>query len=174
MTSRASLERLKAMIHYIVETAPPRSIGKVKLNKVLWFADKDYYLRTGKTISGDKYLRFPQGPVSDNLPHALDELATERKIYIRKERVFSYEKYCYISLIEPDTSMFSGDEVAAIQRALDFVSPLTAQQISAISHDRIWEIFQHNEEIPMCAVLAADTQIPAQEDIEWAKKQEWA
>lgn len=174
MTSNAPLERLKAMIHYVVETAPPRSIGKVKLNKVLWFADKDNYLRTGKTISGDKYLRFRQGPVSNNLPQALEELASEHKIHIRKERVISYEQYCYISLVEPDTSVFSGDEVAAIQRALDFIAPLTAQQISAISHDRTWEIFRNNEEIPMCAVLAADTVEPAQEDIEWAQTREWA
>ena len=45
-----TLHKLKAMIHYIVENAPHRSLGKVKLNKILWFADKNVFLKSGKTI----------------------------------------------------------------------------------------------------------------------------
>ena len=157
MAEMQDLSRLKAMIHYIVEAAPYRSFGKVKLNKMLWFADRDMYIRTGQTISHDAYLRYPQGPVSKNILEALNELQEEGKLHIRKERVITYEQFFYVSLAEPDISIFNGEEISAIGRAIALIAPLTAEQASSLSHDRVWQIFGPNEEIPMYAVLAADT-----------------
>lgn len=165
------LARLKAMIHYIIEASPPRALGKVKLNKILWFADRDQYLRTGKTISGDAYLRYPQGPVSKHLLEALRELAAEKKIHIRQEKVISYDQYCYISLEEPDVAMFTAEDLAAITRSISFITPLTAQQASNLSHDRTWEIFEDKEEIPMFAVLASQTRDLQDDDLKWAMEE---
>ena len=172
MPDNISLSRLKAMIHYIVDRAPYRALGKVKLNKILWFADRAMYLHSGKTISGDTYLRFPQGPVSRHLLAAQEELQAERKIHIRWERMPAYEQYFYLSLEDPDISAFDADEIDAINRSLDMIAPLTARQASELSHDRTWETFANGEEIPMYAVLAADTREPTPEDIAWAESVE--
>lgn len=168
MSEKQDLSRLKAMIHYIVETAPHRSFGKVKLNKMLWFADRDMYIRSGQTISHDAYLRFPQGPVSKNIQEAIRELESEGKIHVRKERVITYEQFFYQSLAEPDISLFNAEEIAAINRAITLIAPLTAEQASSLSHDRARQIFAPNEEIPMYAVLAAETRELDEEDIKLA------
>lgn len=80
----------------------------------------------------------------------------------------SYEQYCYLSLLEPDVALFTGEEVAAINRAIALISPMTAQQASSFSHDRTWTIFEDKEEIPMFAVLAAETRELEPADLKWA------
>lgn len=167
MAATNSLGRLKAMIHYIVDAAPYQSLGKTKLNKILWFADREMYLRKGKTISGDSYLRFPQGPVSKSILLAQNELVDEGKILCRKVRRH-YEQFEYISLLPPDISLFTTEEIDILGRQIAWISPLSATKISEISHDRTWETFADGEEIPMYAVLAARTRDFQPEDLEWA------
>ncbi len=163
-----SLERLKDMIHYVVEVTPPQSLGKTKLNKILWFSDREMYLKKGKTISGDSYLRFPQGPVSKNILLALDELQSENRIVMHKVRNASYEQYLFFSLVEPSLSAFSTEEISVIAAQIAWISPLSAKEISAVSHDRTWDTFENGEEIPMYAVLASQTRELTPADLEWA------
>lgn len=169
MTSPAP-DKLKAMIHYIADASPRGMLGKVKLNKVLWFSDREMYLKTGQTISGETYLRFPNGPVSRNLLNAQRQLEAEGKILIRKVRHYSYEQYEYLSLTDPDISPFSPQELDIIGRQISWIAPLHATQVSEISHDRTWEIFSDGEEIPMFAVLAAKTRDFTPEDMTWAQE----
>lgn len=167
MAELSSLERLKAMVHYIADAVPRQALGKTKLNKILWYSDREMFLQTGKTISGDAYLRFPQGPVSKNILRAQDELVREGKIICRKVRRH-YEQFEYVSLVAPDISMFSNVEIDIIGRQIAWISPLPAVQVSKISHDRTWETYANGEEIPMYAVLAARTRDFQPEDLEWA------
>lgn len=161
-------EKLKAMIHYIADASPQGMLGKVKLNKILWFADREMFLRTGETISGETYLRFPQGPVSKNLLVAQAQLEDEKKILIRKVRHYGYEQFEYISLSDPDITLFSVREIDVIGRQIAWIGPLPATEVSEISHDRTWEIFADGEEIPMFAVLASKTRDFTPEDMDWA------
>lgn len=167
MANTNPLERLKAMIHYIADAVPRQALGKTKLNKILWFSDREMYLRTGHTISGDAYLRFPQGPVSKNILQAQDELACEGKILYRRVKR-PYEQYEYISLMAPDISFFSAEEIDVIGRQIAWIAPLSAKEVSAISHDRTWQTYKDGEEIPMFAVLAATTRDFQPEDLNWA------
>lgn len=167
MSETNSIARLKAMIHYIIDAVPRRELGKTKLNKILWFSDRAMYLQAGKTISGDTYLRFPQGPVSKNILTAQHELIAEGKILIRKIHDV-YDRYEYISLKKPDISMFSSEEIDVISRQSAWIQPLSAREVSRISHDHTWKTFKDGEEIPMYAVLASETRDLQSEDLEWA------
>lgn len=167
MAANISLERLKAMIHYIADTVPRQALGKTKMNKILWFSDREMYLRHGRTISGDTYLRFPQGPVSKNILDAQAELVREGRIVCRKVRHY-YDQYEYISLLPPDISGFSAEEIDIMARQIAWLAPLTAAEVSEVSHDRTWQIFNDGEEIPMFAVLAAETRELEPADLEWA------
>lgn len=166
-----SLERLKGMIHYVVGATPPQNLGKVKLNKILWFSDREMFLKHGKTISGDSYLRFPQGPVSKNILAALDELQAEKRIMMHRVYNAGYEQFLFFSLLEPDLSAFSAEEIAIIAAQIAWITPLTAKQVSEISHDRTWATFENGEEISMFAVLASRTRELVSTDLEWVGRE---
>ena len=45
-------DKLQAAVHYVCFRSPdPRSLGKTKLNKILYYADREAYLRTGRPIT---------------------------------------------------------------------------------------------------------------------------
>src|SRR5215831_1677028 len=76
-----SANRLAALAHYVIWRCNPAELGTVKLNKILWFADLEYYRRTGHTITGaTAYTKLPHGPVAKGILEALDGLEAEDKI----------------------------------------------------------------------------------------------
>lgn len=162
------ISKLMGMIHYIADAVPVGMLGKTKLNKILWFSDREMYLRVGHTIAGETYLRFPQGPVSKHLLDAQEQLVAQHKILLKKARHYTYEQFEYISLTDPDISAFTAQEIDIMGRQIAWIYPMTAVQISEISHDRTWQIFQNGEEIPMFTVLAAKTRDITPEDLQWA------
>lgn len=84
MTS-LNMAKLKAMVHYIIASVPPEELDITKLNAILWRADREAFLKLGQTISGDTYIRRPEGPVSKNLDAALLSLYQDGAIDIQKK-----------------------------------------------------------------------------------------
>lgn len=59
-----SEEKLRELVLYIADRcSKDRHFGRVKLNKVLWFADASSYAFTGKPVTGATYIRLNNGPV---------------------------------------------------------------------------------------------------------------
>ena len=168
MENISELSKLKAMIHYIADVVPRHNLGKVKLNKILWFSDREMYLKHGRTISGDTYRRYPLGPVSANIIPAIESLQEEKKLIVRKIRHYTFEGYEYTSCSKPDTSTLNSDELAIIDRQIAWISPRSANDVSDISHDATWDMYENGEEIPMYSVLAARTREVTAADIAWA------
>jgi hypothetical protein len=165
---RYNSDKLRDMIHYIVDISEGGELGKTKLNKILWFSDREMFLRSGATITGETYLRYPQGPVSQHILDILHTLSETGKILIRTKRRFDYEQYTYLSLAVPDISTFTGSEIDVITRQVSWILPMTAVEISAISHGRAWELAEKYKEIPMFSVLAEKVRDPLPDDLAWA------
>ena len=163
--------KFKAMIHYIADAVPRAMLGKVRLNKILWFSDREMYLQTGKTISGETYLKYPQGPISENILTSCEELADERKIAVRKSRYFQHEQYEYISLQEPDIQAFTAQEIDIISRMILMVTSMSASEVSDFSHGRAWLTTEFGKEIPMFSVLAENTRELTPDDAGWIYKE---
>jgi hypothetical protein len=126
------------------------------------------FLRYGKTISGETYRKFPQGPVCRHLSAILDTLVQEKQIAVRKAKVYDYEQYEYISLVEPDLSPFTAQEIDVIWRQISRIEPLLDKEAGLFPHGRAWEIADMWEEIPMYSVSADKTREITEEDLAWA------
>src|SRR5689334_4331785 len=81
------LEKFKALVLYICDafSTNPTSLGKVKLQKILWNLDRTAYLKSGSTISGVPYVKMPQGPATPLLDDAISELERDGKLTARFE-----------------------------------------------------------------------------------------
>jgi hypothetical protein len=170
-------DKLRAAVHYVCFRSPdPRRLGKTKLNKILYYADREAYLRTGDPITGERYVKHQYGPVSSHLDETLRGLEKDRLIAIADASGYnayvgaSYAQKQFVALRRPDVSLFTAEEVSLIEQYVDVIcNQHSARSISDMSHDVVWEAAEIGEEIPsVTAFLQPPAEItPA--DVAWAR-----
>ena len=173
-------DKFTNLVHYIIFKCAenPSSLGAIKLNKILWFADKFAYLDRGETITGARYVKRRFGPVPDQIVEATDSLEAEEKIeieekrtFVYKQRLLSYKQRLFYSKLPANTSGFDEQELELVDALIDVIcKEHTAMSISDLSHDLVWEAASEGEEMPMSATLVAEPAEINQSDVEWAKK----
>lgn len=164
-------EKFKALIHYVCAQSPnPLSLGATKLNKILWFAERDCYLR-GEPISGVPFIKLPYGPVPMAIDEYLEELGNEGRLLVRDIEWRGKPKREFIALKEASVDPFTKGQISVIDRATQAICRLhTAESISKASHDEVWDLAAIGEEIPLYATYGRRGQI-GEEDIKWANTQ---
>lgn len=169
-----SFQKLKTMMHVVCAMATnPNVLGRIKLNKVPWYADTFSLVLHGKPITGEHFIKRQFGPVPGRFTLAEEKLVEEGKI--KRSQVmtrYNMVKDEFVSLEEPDAAVFSGEEMRLIQAAFEHVCLRnTARSISEETHDDIWELAKIGDEIPLHTVFAAELEELTERDIEWAKAQ---
>lgn len=96
--------------------------------KTLYFADKYHLNRYSRFIVGDKYARLPQGMVASD---TYDLLKSSNKH-------FKAHGPTITPLAEADMSEFSPSDLVALNYAIDFCKDKTANELSELSHDEIY------------------------------------
>jgi antitoxin SocA-like protein len=165
-------DKFKAMVHYIVATCEDsKRLGAVRLNKICWFSDTLSYRFTGASMTGETYIKRKFGPVPKTILGALRELQDEKKIGIFEHEVLpSRTMRMFVPLTEAPKQQFNPEELRILDYVIDHVcNHHTANSISELSHDSIWDAANDGEEIPMCATLVATPAELTPEVIEWAR-----
>ena len=171
--SNESFERLQALLHYVCDKAEdPSVLGRVKLNKVPWYADTIAFMIMGKSITGERYIKRQFGPVPAKFVPALRKLEEDGKIVKGKVTVFNLTKHEFTSRITPDLSKFTADELQIINQAYEHVCLRnTGKSISNETHNHIWEHAEIGEEIPLETVFATQFAEITETDVDWAKQE---
>lgn len=162
------MRKFKALVHFIIHQcrARPSELGAVRLNKALWFSDVTAYRVDGKPITTEKYVKRQFGPVPRRVLHALERLQMESAIAIMEpEHEFDTRKY--VSLKPPSSTLLNDREKYITSVVLESVLGHTANEISEMSHDHIWEAAFEGEEIPLAATLGSPGEITS-ESLVWA------
>jgi Protein of unknown function (DUF4065) len=170
-TYRLNWPKFKELVHYICEKAEdPSCLGSIKLNKVLWYSDVVNYLATGRSITGETYVKRQHGPVPRDVVRAIQELVDEGKIERGKADHFGWMKNEFISIYSSDKNMFTGSEMSFIDDAFEHVCMRhTAMSVSEETHNQIWRMAEMGEVIPYEAVFASIVGELDETDLEWAK-----
>ncbi len=163
-------EKFKALVHFIVASCEdPQRLGAVRLNKICWFADTIGYRLNGVPISGETYVKRQRGPVPKNILRTIRELEDEKKIHVFEKAMGPYKMRLFVPLSTPNSSMFSKVEFEIINSVIANVCENhTANSISDLSHDQIWDAANEGEEIPMFATLASTRGELTTRVIQWA------
>ena len=139
------------------------------MNKILWYADTRAYLYFGKAITGSKYVKKQFGPVPREIAGVLSELSDEGAIVARDGQLYFYPQRQFISVIDPDISTFTAKEISLVDKLIEIICEShTAQSISDLTHDDIWEMAEIGEEIPYCTIYAAKRGDVCEDDMSWA------
>lgn len=125
--------------------------GKKKLAKLLYFIDFDFYEKYAKSITGDIYKALPMGPVPSALVSVTEEMIKMKMLEIKKENEF--EGYIptevYRSIIKPDLSIFSREEIRMLKRVVKHYGHLSGKQLQDLTHaEAPYTAAKPNEEVP--------------------------
>ena len=110
--------------------------GKKKLAKLLYFTDFDLYEKRQRSLTGDVYKAFPMGP----LPSAFEQITAEmtKKKLLTVENIKERDDYnateIYRCIVEPDTSVFDGEEKKMLDRIAIKYGQLNGKQLEELSH----------------------------------------
>lgn len=162
--------KLKALTRWIIHQCreDPSVLGSVRLNKALWFTDTLKYRSAGHPVTEAVYAKRKNGPVARNAVQVLRALEEEGKIEIR-QRTEPFKPHLYLSRQTPDTTPLLPNNLELAGKVVDFVCNESANELSRLTHDEVWDVAQEGEELPHYATLAVVARPPSREAGEWAK-----
>ena len=155
------LKKFKQVLQYVIlKTRSTDNVGKTVLYKILYFIDFNYYELFEEKLTGETYLKYPYGPAPRDFDDVMSELKDERLIEEKKWTDGRYSRIKYLSIVEPDTSKISKEELDFIDKNIYKYSHFNATQISEHSHKDIPYIAAEDfEELDYELVFYRDTDL---------------
>jgi uncharacterized phage-associated protein len=140
--------KFKDAVHYICAKCPVDELGKVKLHKILYFADMIHFIETGAPLTGVQYQKQKFGPMARHLNWAIDDLIKDNRLRVEKSDYFGFEKMDYYALGEVNRSRLNENARRVLDEVIEFVRLRSAKAISEFSHMAAWEAVEIGDTIP--------------------------
>ena len=106
---------------------------KMKICKLLYFADKEHLLRYGRPITGDSYVRMTYGPTPSAGLNLMRGMASSRLTVLFQSKIAVHANDVR-ALSSPDLSVFSKSDLRVMQEVCEKYGRLNASQLSRASH----------------------------------------
>lgn len=144
--------KFKQVLLYILnKCAQKPNVWKTVINKLLYFADFNYFEKYMNSISGVEYVKLPKWPVPKIMDTILPIMEKEQLIKQIEVPYFNYTQQKIIPLTTPDISIFSVLEIAEIDAVINNYSDKSAERLSERSHNDMpykatkntWEIISY-------------------------------
>lgn len=164
-------EKLRELILYISDRSETdERYGSTRLAKTLFYADFLFYTKHGRSITGERYIRKPNGPVPDSLLNVRDQMERKRELIVKERDHLGFRQKRPIAIRPPDLSAFSGEEIAMVDYVLSLFEGKSATEVSELSHRfEAWQLANDGEEIPYFTALLSDGE-PTPDDWELARE----
>lgn len=157
-------KRLQELIIYIAERAEgDETFGRVKLAKILFFADFTSYQLYNQPVTGTAYIHWQKGPVPEGFLDILDEMEANGHIITRAEPYYQYEQKRVVARRKADVTMFSGRDIQLVEDLIRLYWGKSAAEIADSSHGVAWNLVAQNEKIPYQASLLSDEPLTEKE-----------
>ncbi len=125
-------EKISAMVQYFASQS--REMLKVKLMKLLHYADMQFFKENGTSISGSRYVHYPYGPVPYNYDLLLGLMNAEGEIKTEIRNDGNYEKHVIVAIVKNWDDVLAANEIDMLRRVYDFFRDYTSSQIAEYSH----------------------------------------
>ncbi len=134
------VEKFKQTLLYILNKVGSRpNIGQTALYKLLYFIDFDYYEKYEKPLIGAKYIRNTYGPTPVSFVKIIKDMEGAGQLVTVKSKRFAYDQTKYVPAVNPDVSVFNGQELQHIDDEITRLAHLSARELSDLSHiDTPW------------------------------------
>ena len=130
--------------------------GGTKLNKILFYSDFFSYGKKGTPITGAEYFKLEFGPVPKRLMAVQSNLEDAGDAVVQKSDFLGKEQKRLVALRDPDLSLFRADEIELVNKVIEKLEHMSAEEVSDLSHIRIWRITKLKQSIPYQAYFVSD------------------
>jgi len=127
------IDRLKAIVLYVLNSVPEKYLGKHELFKILYFANQKHLIRYGNAIITDFYA-FQHGPVPSSLLNYLNG----RNTITSSLSIDAETKYVLSPKEKPDMDELSKSEVECLNESIKENGGLSFIELTNKSHDSAW------------------------------------
>lgn len=140
--------RLQELILYICDVCRnDPNFGAVKLNKILSRADFTYFLQAGHSITGGAYKKLDFGPVPEQLVQVRRMMIDNGELFLKGD-YYGSPKQIPVAKRRARLNIFTGDEIAVLDKAIIDLREYNAREVSTISHDIKYHLTELNALIP--------------------------
>jgi hypothetical protein len=156
---QANDQKFRELILYISQQcANQPTFGATKLNKILYFSDFLAYADNESPITGHEYQKLKAGPAPRKLPAIREQMIREGILAIQPIELNSgYVQERPVNLRKPELKMFTGNEIAIVDRVIAALENSTAKAASDLSHKMVgWLAAKDGETIPYCSILISN------------------
>jgi transcriptional regulator with XRE-family HTH domain len=131
-----SLHKLREMVIYFADQVAP---WKVKLNKLLFYADFLHFKKTNYSISGARYYAIPMGPVLDKYHTVFEYIGAQGDIRIETKTFDSGigERFVAAKDRSFNDTLFSKDELMTLTEASKAFRKMKTEEMIDLSHKEI-------------------------------------
>ena len=129
-------KKYKSIILYFASKINNGTLGKVKLMKLLYYLDFDYFEKYRKSVTGDEYIRMPLGPVPSHGEEILNEMKKGGEVKIKRvEMPQGMSDQNLISAVKPlDLSPLSKEEIFMLGETCDKWEKFSGNEMKNASH----------------------------------------
>ncbi|MFH1029724.1 MAG: Panacea domain-containing protein [bacterium] len=128
-------KKYKNVILFFANRIQNNTLGKLKIMKLLYFLDFDFFEKYGKSVTGDEYLRFERGPVPRMAEKILKEM-TGKEIKVTKIKMGAgyNDQHHVSSLQEFDMGLFTKEELLMMEDIADKWEKFSGAEMKNASH----------------------------------------
>jgi hypothetical protein len=162
----ADERKLAELILYISEKCGnDPTFGAIKLNKILCFSDFLFYAYNDRGITNVEYQKLPNGPAPRRLLPVRDELIKNGELAVQEVALKSgHTQKRTVNLRKANLTIFSGAEIAQVDRVIESMQDATAELVSDMSHNLVgWLVVEDGETIPYNTIYFANPPITEDE-----------
>lgn len=165
-----TVDKFRELILYVArETEGDERCGATKLNKILFYADFRAYQMLGQSISGQTYQKLEYGPAPKGIVPAVEAMVEGKECVWADRNHFGLHQKKLVALREAELDGFSASEIDLVRDVIDELRPLSARQISDLSHEFVgWQAADHGDDILYETVFVSEMRELTGKEQEWA------
>ena len=144
-------DKLKAAVAYLTERSlRDENFGQVKLVKLLYYADCEAYVQTGKPLTGANYIHEDHGPFPEGWRSITDQLEREGVVRILSEDIRGgYRRRRAVPVGPSNTDVLTDQERTFLDEQLRRFTGFNPVQIEDYSHNEVaWTSTVAGEIVP--------------------------
>jgi uncharacterized phage-associated protein len=128
-------KKYKNAILYFANKIQNGTLGRLKMMKLLYYLDFDFFEKYGRSVTGDIYLRWENGPVPESGLAMLTKMrGQEIKITSRKIGV-GINDQLHIEALQPyDLSVFDKEELVMLEEVSDKWEKFSGSEMKSATH----------------------------------------
>ena len=164
--------KYRELVLYICQKcATDKKFGATKLNKILYFSDFLAYAELGEPITGFEYQRLKNGPAPRRLVPMNNQMTKKGELGIQIVPLRGgHTQHRAVNLRIPNLSVFAAEQIALVDRVIEELWDLDADEVSLLSHRMMgWRLAAPGDTIPYETVFIS-SEPPTEIDVQRARE----